>query len=163
MARDRTISIEHSAVLEKWRFTSILSKAMSAAVAHLMKFRGRCGTKRRCMCDCIERSTRCTARRPVTRSSCRDLYRSSCTWTHKRKLPSAGLTTTAAGCLAGAHGIFWGLVAPANSTIGGWNLNVIPAEWHRWRNQWEVLSRDPRRAGDRGSRCAGRLRASVYK
>jgi hypothetical protein len=58
-------------------------------------------------------------------------------WTHKRKLPSAGLTTTAAGCLAGAHGIFWGLVAPANSTIGGWNLNVIPAEWQRWRNQWE--------------------------
>ena len=43
MARDRTISIEHSAVLEKWRFTSILSKAMtmSAAVAQFLKFSGK--------------------------------------------------------------------------------------------------------------------------
>ncbi|HYZ87411.1 MAG TPA: hypothetical protein VE621_23550, partial [Bryobacteraceae bacterium] len=52
-------------------------------------------------------------------------------------MPKARLITTGAGCLAAAHAIFWTLVAPANRTMAAYDLDAIPAEWQRWRDQWE--------------------------
>lgn len=50
---------------------------------------------------------------------------------------SSLLTKVALGCVAAAHSIFWGLVEPANRKMAAWSLSEIPADWKRWRNQWE--------------------------
>jgi hypothetical protein len=39
--------------------------------------------------------------------------------------------------MATAHGAFWLVVSPANTTMGSWPLDSIPPDWSRWRNQWE--------------------------
>jgi hypothetical protein len=50
---------------------------------------------------------------------------------------SSRLTVAAAGCLAAAHGIFWGVVQPANVEMMRWPLDAIPQDWANWRNRWE--------------------------
>jgi hypothetical protein len=55
----------------------------------------------------------------------------------KRRDQASSLTTAAAACLAAAHGAFWALVSPANTTMASWPLESIPSDWARWRDQWE--------------------------
>lgn len=47
------------------------------------------------------------------------------------------LTAAAAGCLAVAHGVFWGVVQPANVEMLRWPLDAIPPDWTMWRDRWE--------------------------
>jgi hypothetical protein len=42
-----------------------------------------------------------------------------------------------AGLLPATHGVFYALVHPANRTMAAWPLDQIPADWTRWRDQWE--------------------------
>jgi Domain of unknown function (DUF1772) len=58
-------------------------------------------------------------------------------WLRRRRPKAFPLTGSAAGCLAAAHGAFWVLVSPANSTMASWPLDSIPSDWTRWRDQWE--------------------------
>jgi Domain of unknown function (DUF1772) len=58
-------------------------------------------------------------------------------WLRQRRSGAFPSTAAAAGCLAAAHGTFWVLVYPANTTMFKWQLDSIPAEWIHWRNQWE--------------------------
>jgi hypothetical protein len=50
---------------------------------------------------------------------------------------SSRLAKVAFGCVAAAHAIFWRRVEPANKRMASWSLAEIPADWQRWRNQWE--------------------------
>ena len=47
------------------------------------------------------------------------------------------LTLVSTILMVAAHGVFWVLVQPANTTMAGWSLDAIPADWTRWRNRWE--------------------------
>ena len=51
-----------------------------------------------------------------------------------RRAPWVGL---AAGCLAAAHAIFWGVVQPVNTEMVRWPLEHVPPDWTRWRDRWE--------------------------
>jgi anthrone oxygenase-like protein len=58
-------------------------------------------------------------------------------WTRKQQPAAFPLVSTAAGCLAAAHGIFWGVVQPVNVEMVKWPLDAIPADWARVRDRWE--------------------------
>lgn len=58
-------------------------------------------------------------------------------WMWKRRPAAFPLTAISAICLVAAHTVFWILVQPANSTMASWPLDSIPADWTRWRDQWE--------------------------
>jgi hypothetical protein len=47
------------------------------------------------------------------------------------------LTLIGAVCLAAALAIWLGLVAPANAAMKSMALDAPPADWTRWRDQWE--------------------------
>ncbi len=55
----------------------------------------------------------------------------------KQHLPDASHVKAAAVCLAAAHAIFWGLFEPVNKRMLRWDLNAIPPDWKKCRNQWE--------------------------
>ena len=47
-------------------------------------------------------------------------------------------TLCAAIILAGAFFVIWlGLINPVNARTAVWTTDSIPADWQRWRNQWE--------------------------
>lgn len=54
-----------------------------------------------------------------------------------RRHGTFALTAVAAACMVLAHAVFWIVVHPANLTMASWPLDAIPAEWPRWRDQWE--------------------------
>lgn len=51
--------------------------------------------------------------------------------------PAFRLTVVAAVSLAVAHGLWWGLVFPANRELANWLAGPIPPDWARWRDRWE--------------------------
>jgi hypothetical protein len=126
--------------LQAWRFTSILSTAvtMSAAVAHLMEIPGKMQYEPSLYVR-LHRTLYPTFGKTAGYAEGVALLSTGALawWTRKRR-PRAGLLTmAAAGCLAAAHGVFWTLVQPANKTMASWPLESIPPEWRGWRNQWE--------------------------
>ncbi|SPC05220.1 conserved membrane hypothetical protein [Cupriavidus oxalaticus] len=46
-------------------------------------------------------------------------------------------TLLAASCLAATHAIFWIWVAPVNTALVPLSPETLPANWERWRDQWE--------------------------
>ena len=56
--------------------------------------------------------------------------------TRLAKLPSRG-ATAAAVLFALALAEWAAVVQTANGAIGSWTLGAIPADWTRWRAQWE--------------------------
>ena len=58
-------------------------------------------------------------------------------WTRKREPGAFPLIGTAAGCLAAAHAIFWGVVQPVNLEMVKWPLDAIPEDWAKLRGRWE--------------------------
>lgn len=57
-----------------------------------------------------------------------------CRFRRPRAFP---LTAAAAGCLAGAHVIFWSVVNPVNVEMIEWPLDAIPPDWTSLRDRWE--------------------------
>src|SRR5262245_17677323 len=59
-------------------------------------------------------------------------------WLTRRSRPEAFRSTAvAAACLCAAHGIFWGVVQPANAEVQRWALDEIPLNWESQRDRWE--------------------------
>jgi hypothetical protein len=50
---------------------------------------------------------------------------------------ASGWTLAGAVCLALALIVWILFVAPANARIGKWTPDSLPADWTRWRRQWE--------------------------
>lgn len=55
----------------------------------------------------------------------------------RKHRPAFGWTLLGTVCLAIALVIWFIFIAPVNAEIDTWTLNSIPADWTRWRNQWE--------------------------
>jgi hypothetical protein len=51
--------------------------------------------------------------------------------------PARRWALAGAACLLLAHGLFWLLVNPANRQFALWTPSSVPADWTRWRDQWE--------------------------
>ncbi len=58
-------------------------------------------------------------------------------WTRKRWPAAFPWTAAAAGSLAAAHGVYWGVVQPVNLEMVQWPLDAIPDDWAGWRDRWE--------------------------
>lgn len=48
-----------------------------------------------------------------------------------------GWALAGAGCLVLAHVLFWLLIAPVNQEFATWTPETVPADWTRFRDQWE--------------------------
>jgi anthrone oxygenase-like protein len=51
--------------------------------------------------------------------------------------PAFLLTLVGAVCLATAFVVWFIFTAPANTQVNRWTAESPPADWRRWRNQWE--------------------------
>lgn len=58
-------------------------------------------------------------------------------WCRLRRHHAFPLTAGAAGCLVGAHVIFWSVVHPVNVEMIEWPLDAIPPDWTVARDRWE--------------------------
>jgi hypothetical protein len=130
----------HSQSLRAWRFSSIMSTAvtMSAAVGHLMEM----PAKMRYEPSLYVRLHRTLYPTFGKTAGWAEGIAVASTgvlawWMGRRHSPAFPLTAAAAGLLAAAHGTFWVKVAPANTMMAGWPLDAIPSDWERWRDQWE--------------------------
>lgn len=47
-------------------------------------------------------------------------------------------TVLAALCYAGMIAVFFIFNAPVNHALNGWTARTLPADWSRWRLQWEI-------------------------
>lgn len=132
--------VDDSRVVQTWKFTSILSTAvtMSAAVGHAMELPAKMKYEpslyvrlQRTLYPMFGRTAGYAEVLAVLSTG------TLAWWTHQKRQPGSELTIVAAACLAAAHGVFWGLVAPANKTMANWSLQAIPEHWQKWRDQWE--------------------------
>ncbi|MFL5576912.1 MAG: anthrone oxygenase family protein [Gemmatimonadaceae bacterium] len=49
------------------------------------------------------------------------------------------LAGVAFGCFAVAFAVVWlGMVAPVNRRVARWDPAAVPADWERWRRQWDA-------------------------
>ena len=55
----------------------------------------------------------------------------------RERRPAFRLTLAGAICLASVLLIWWLLIAPANAVMAAWTPQTVPADWTRWREQWE--------------------------
>ncbi|HZP81164.1 MAG TPA: hypothetical protein VFB21_05980 [Chthonomonadaceae bacterium] len=56
----------------------------------------------------------------------------------RSRRPAFGLTLLAAFCLVVEFfGVWVPIIAPANAEMKRWAVEAAPANWIRWRNQWE--------------------------
>lgn len=46
-------------------------------------------------------------------------------------------TLLGAACMVLAHVAWWSFVFPVNNEMVKWTIDTIPADWMRYRNQWE--------------------------
>lgn len=129
-----------AAALDVWRFSAIMSTAMtmSAAVAHLMELPG----KLRYEPPLYVRLHRTLYPTFGKTAGPAEAFAVGATgvlaWiTYRRRGRSFGPTAVAASCLTAAHAVFWSVVQPANVTMMRWPLDAIPEGWARWRNRWE--------------------------
>jgi hypothetical protein len=135
-----TTSNAQSVTVRAWRFSLIVSKAvtMSAAVAHVMEM----PAKMRCERDLyvqLHRRLYCTFGKVAGTAEAFAVGSAGllALWGQKRRPRSSPLTMSAALSLAAAHGVYWAAVEPANRTMGGWRMDAIPPDWDRWRSRWE--------------------------
>jgi hypothetical protein len=123
-----------------WWCASIMSTAvtMSAAVAHLMEMPAKMRYERELYVR-LHRTLYPTFGKTAGPAEAMAVASAAAlAWkTHGERRRSSGLTAVAAACLAGAHGIFWTVVQPANAEMVRWPLDEIPRNWARWRNRWE--------------------------
>ena len=141
MTQNVTIRTHRETALDQsWKFASIISTAisMSAALAHLMELPGKMKYERELYVR-LHRTLYPTFGRTAGYAEALSVLSTGALawWTRKRHQLAAPLTSAEAGCLAAAHGIFWVLVAPVNSTMVCWDLDAIPPDWQKWRNRWE--------------------------
>ena len=54
-----------------------------------------------------------------------------------RGRPGRRLAAVGAACFVIALAWWFAVINTANSVIGKWALNAVPADWERWRMQWE--------------------------
>lgn len=120
--------------MRPWRFATLLSSAVSltAALAHLLEMPSKMRYER----DLYVRLHRTLypnfGRYAGVAEILSLILSAGLAWSSRS--PAA---TTAAGCLAASHAIFWALVHPANTTMMNWPMSEIPPEWRQWRDQWE--------------------------
>jgi hypothetical protein len=126
--------------LSTWRFSSIMLNAvfMSAAVAHLMEL----PAKMRYEAPLYARLQNSLYWNYGRIGGVAEILALLTTggitaWMRKRRHPAFPLTAAAAGTLAVAHGAFWMLVSPANQIMATWSPDAVPADWTKWREQWE--------------------------
>jgi hypothetical protein len=133
-------SISDSTALNVWRFSSVMTTAMtmSAAVAHLMEMPGKMEYEPPLYVR-LHRTLYPTFGRTAGPAEAVAVAATGVlAWVVRRRhRPSSGLMGVAAGCLAAAHAIFWGVVQPANVTMMRWPLDAIPEDWAKWRSRWE--------------------------
>jgi hypothetical protein len=133
-------SISNSTALNAWRFSAVMSTAMtmSAAVAHLMELPGKMEYEPPLYVR-LHRTLYPTFGRTAGPAEAVAVATTGVlAWVVRRRHRRlSGLTGVAAGCLAAAHAIFWGVVQPANVTMMRWPLDAIPEDWAKWRNRWE--------------------------
>lgn len=55
----------------------------------------------------------------------------------RRRRPASRLTLAAAAALGAALLLWWLRIAPANAVMAAWTPDTVPADWLRWRDQWE--------------------------
>ena len=59
-------------------------------------------------------------------------------WAVRRRRRSFVLTLVAAVCVSAAFFVVWIVfVAPVNAQTAQWTAATLPADWTRWRAQWE--------------------------
>jgi hypothetical protein len=54
-----------------------------------------------------------------------------------RGRPGGRLAAVGAACFVIAMAWWFAVINTANSVIGKWALSAVPADWERWRMQWE--------------------------
>jgi Domain of unknown function (DUF1772) len=128
------------ASLDVWRFSSIMSTAMTmtAAVAHLMELPAKMQYEPSLYVR-LHRTLYPTFGRTAGPAEAVAVAATGALawWMRQRRPRSFPLTATAAGCLAAAHAIFWSVVQPVNVRMMRWPLDAIPADWAKWRDRWE--------------------------
>jgi hypothetical protein len=55
----------------------------------------------------------------------------------RQRRPAFRWTLACAVCLFAAQAAWWLLINPANNEMVHWTMNSIPADWTRYREQWE--------------------------
>jgi Domain of unknown function (DUF1772) len=126
--------------VDAWRFTSMMSTAMTmtAAVAHLMEMPAKMRYEPRLYVRLHRTLYPTFGRTAGPAEPLAVAATGTLAWLTRRRNPASfRLTAAAAGCLAAAHGIFWGVVQPANVVMSRWPLDAIPGDWRRWRDRWE--------------------------
>jgi hypothetical protein len=123
-----------------WRFSSIMSTAvtMTAAFGHLMELPPKMHFAPRLYVALHRTLYPNFGRIAGVAEILAVVTTGALAWRlRKQRSKAYPLTASAAGALAAAHGAFWSLVSPANTTMANWPLDSIPPDWTRWRNRWE--------------------------
>jgi hypothetical protein len=55
----------------------------------------------------------------------------------RQRRPAFWWTLTGAACIIMAHVIWWIFINPVNAEISTWTPDTVPADWMRYRSQWE--------------------------
>jgi len=121
------------------RFTSTMSTAitMSASVAHLMEMRPKMQYDGPLYAKLHRTLYPNFGRFAGIAEVVAVLTTAGLAWKTRKLGGSFPAVATAASSLAIAHAAFWTCVHPANETIASWDLDSIPEDWERWRDQWE--------------------------
>jgi hypothetical protein len=56
----------------------------------------------------------------------------------RRRRPAVWLTVAAAVCVSAGLANWFLLVAPMNAALSPWTPDTLPADWTRYRDQWEL-------------------------
>jgi hypothetical protein len=56
----------------------------------------------------------------------------------RRRRPALWWTLAAAACVSAGLGDWFLLVAPMNAALSVWTPDTLPADWTRYRDQWEL-------------------------
>ena len=55
-----------------------------------------------------------------------------------QRRPAFGWTLASALCVSVGLAVWFLLVAPMNAALAGWTPETLPADWPRYRDQWEM-------------------------
>lgn len=128
-----------SSALHLWRF-SLMSTAvtMTAAAAHLMELPAKMQYEPPLWIRLHRTLYRNFGRAAGPAEAAAVLATHLLAWRTRHERSEAFRSMAlAAGCLAAAHAIFWGVVQPVNVEVMRWSLDAIPHDWERRRDRWE--------------------------
>jgi anthrone oxygenase-like protein len=128
-----------NSALKLWRF-SVLSTAvtMTAAVAHLMELPAKMRYEPSLWVRLHRTLYQNFGRTAGPAEAATTISTTLLAWRMHRERPEMFQSTAiAAGCLAVAHAVFWGVVQPVNTEVMRWPLEAIPDDWTRQRDRWE--------------------------